>query len=113
MLQVTNFISVNFIYVGPQQYKIKITDNSAVSDITITTDNLMRTNNNTHIAISQYDDGITSMVKMYINGKFIHNQAIKLNALPAATNLQLVLGSSVYFKFARLWNLNMKPYPLM
>ena len=66
-----------------------------------------------HIALSYFDDGNINMFRVYIDGLYKFNSREPLNPIPSATNMRLRLSRNLYFKFIRLWNVNMKPYPLM
>jgi hypothetical protein len=57
------------------RYKIKVTDNSAITDTSNKEFDLMQVNNHTHIAINYYDDGTTRSLKFYVNGEYVHNSA--------------------------------------
>lgn len=67
-----------------------------------------------HISVTYYNDLTTKILKVFIDGTYIFNSAKILNPIPLSSSLSLsLLTSNVYFRFIRLWNVNIKPYPAM
>jgi hypothetical protein len=72
-------------------------------------------NNLTHVQINSYNDlgSLTIMLKVYINGVYVFNSAQNINPIQSGVAMQLWVTDLVYFRFVRLWNVYVKPYPLM
>lgn len=117
MIDIYPLVKVNFLYSNGNNYFIEIVDYANPSVTTYIAYELMKPYNLTHVQISLYSDPLsvtpTVMLKVFINGEYMFNSAQNLNPIPSNVPMQLWITDKVYFRFVRLWNCYVKPYPLM